>query len=339
MHVASVSASCQAAHSVQSRGIGYQLSSKDYNSSSRASCSTRVSCTASMYWQGASGRHLGAGSREGDNSSPPPPQALHSPLVLPVPAQQAISFFQTQVLSSVPFTVSPAATELTWLTRQPETIANTDNDPPVAPHGPYRKPSCASGEFEQDANAYTRLLGQRRRLDKSSYPVVLHILWFSFPVRPASTHLFTTSPNEQRLQNAFQTPGSPFYLAPGERGPSEPHNWPEHDPETSFSEQHTETYAGEGVAGGRVDVGVSSPEGGIKSADPQRSSTSQPSLAGQIPPQSTNHSSSSQLGWPHNLPHYTTSRLQGSAYANKHGFDPKSMVEWPVAWGEQDQFR
>jgi hypothetical protein len=167
-------------HTVQSRGIGYQLSSKDYNSSSRASCSTRVSCTSSMYWQVASGRHLGAGSREGDNSSPPPPQALHPPPVLPVPAQQAISFFLTQVLSCVPFTVFPAATELAWLTRQPETIANTDNDPPVAPHDPYRKPLCASGEFEQDANVYTRLLGQRRRLDKSSYPVVLHILWFSF---------------------------------------------------------------------------------------------------------------------------------------------------------------
>ncbi|KAJ9107301.1 hypothetical protein QFC21_000751 [Naganishia friedmannii] len=136
----------------------------------------------------------------------------------------------------------------------------------------------------------------------------------------------------KRLQNAFQTPGSPFYLAPGERGPSEPHDWPEHDTASAFMEDHTESE----VESGLGDASVSS-SAGVESVVQQRPSPSEPTAAQKASQKVEHHST--YLGWPHNLPQYTLTRSQGASYARKHGFDTESMVEWPVAWGEQDQFR
>ncbi len=36
---------------------------------------------------------------------------------------------------------------------------------------------------------------------------------------------------------------------------------------------------------------------------------------------------------------YSASRRAGREYAEKHGFDARTCVEVPIAWGEQDMFR
>lgn len=93
----------------------------------------------------------------------------------------------------------------------------------------------------------------------------------------------------QALLDKFNNPSSPFYMAPGEKGPA----WPE--------------------------PGDDNPSAGAEAA-PTHSSTSTP-------------------GWPHDMPDYAEARTMAQAYAREHGFDLDSVVEWPVAWGETDQFR
>lgn len=90
----------------------------------------------------------------------------------------------------------------------------------------------------------------------------------------------------QSLLNNFNDPSSPFYMAPGEKGPA----WPE--------------------------------PGGDEQQPSATTATASPALA-----------------WPHNMPDYAESREMARTYAQEHGFNLDSIVEWPVAWGETDQFR
>ncbi|GHJ85966.1 hypothetical protein NliqN6_2368 [Naganishia liquefaciens] len=108
------------------------------------------------------------------------------------------------------------------------------------------------------------------------------------------------------LQAAFQTPGSPFYLAPGELGPAEPHNWPEHDPDAPYMEADSHVNA-------------------------EKNSASAPTTS--------RSGSTLASGWPHNNPAHAKSRALAAEHGRENEYDLESMVEWPVAWGEQDQFR
>lgn len=133
----------------------------------------------------------------------------------------------------------------------------------------------------------------------------------------------------QSLQDAFRNPGSPFYLAPGERGPAEPFNWPEHDPAAPYLDPET-GHAGSDSSKAAAGSSSSSAEPGSASS----SAISHRAAHEQIPEAAKTH-----LGWPHNRPNYEGGRLQAEAHATEKGFDLESMIEWPVSWGEQDQFR
>lgn len=124
----------------------------------------------------------------------------------------------------------------------------------------------------------------------------------------------------QDLLDQFKNPSSPFYLAPGESGPA----WPEPGEDESPASFH-----------------ASGPAHSPASIPAELIGSSQPNTLVKPPttPQPTGTGTGATGFWPNEFQHYTESRMGARAYARENGFDVESMIEWPVAWGETDQFR